>query len=449
MKIQNLRFKIKNCLLLCLALFTIHFSLFAQSDGSQQNVIGKAGTFAITNAKIVTVSGATIENGTIVIKDGKIAEFGVGIVAPKGAEIIDGKGLSVYPGMIDASTNLGLAEITLSADPTVDVAEIGDNNANAKAIVGLNPHSSHVNVTRVNGITSVLSMPTGGVIAGQSAVINLWGASQSDMSVVSLHSLVINFPRISTFQGFGGGPALDYNEAVKQRDRRLDDLKKTFADVKEYARIKDAMAKDATLAKSATNLRFEAMIPYIRGEKPVIFMAERERDIRAVAKFVEENKLKGIISGGQDAWKAADVLLKNNIAVVYTNIYELPVQEDDAYDYLFESPSKLQKAGVKFAISTGNNGAEVRDLPYHAGLASAYGLDKMEALKAVTLYPAQILGVSDKLGSIETGKVANIVVADGDMLEARTNIKYLFINGRLVPLTSRHTELFDRFKDRK
>jgi imidazolonepropionase-like amidohydrolase len=135
--------------------------------------------------------------------------------------------------------------------------------------------------------------------------------------------------------------------------------------------------------------------------------------------------------------------------VVYTNIYALPVQDDDAYDYLFESPSKMQKAGIKFAISTGDFGAEVRDLPYHAGLASAYGLSKEEALKAVTLYPAQILGVADKIGSIETGKIANIVVTDGDMLEARTNIKYLFINGRLLPLTSRHTELFERFKDRK
>ena len=424
-------------------------NLAAQSDGSQQNVIGKAGIFAITNAKIVTVSGATIESGTVVIKDGKIAEIGAGIVVPKGAEVIDGKGLSVYPGMIDANTTLGLAEITLSADPTVDVAELGDNNANAKAIVGINPNSSHVNVTRVNGITTVLSTPTGGTIAGQAAVINLWGSTQADMSIVPLHSLVINFPRIATFQGFGGGPQLDFNEAVRQRDRRLEDLKKAFADAKEYARIKEAAAKDSTLAKPSTNVRFESMIPYIRGEKPIVFNAERERDIRAVAKFVVEMKVKGIILGGQDAWKAADVLVKNDIPVVYSNIYELPVQDDDAYDYLFEAPSKMQKAGIKFAISTGNFGAEVRDLPYHAGLASAYGLDKVEALKSVTLYPAQILGVADKIGSLETGKIANIVVTDGDMLEARTNIKYLFINGRLIPLTSRHTELFDRFKDRK
>lgn len=441
-----------NYKLLILFLFTVHCSLFtvhAQSDGNQQNVIGKAGTFAITNAKIVTVSGATIENGTIIIKDGKIAAVGAGIAVPKGAETIDGKGLSVFPGMVDASTTLGLAEITLSADPTVDVSETGDSNPNAKAIVGINPHTSHVNVTRVNGITTVLSRPTGGIISGQAAVINLWGATQADMAIVPLHSLVINFPRVTTFGGFGGRPPMDFNEAVRLRDRRLEDLKKGFDEAKEYARVKDAEAKDSSLPKSSTDLKLQAMVPYVKGEKPILFTAERERDIRAVAKFVEENKLKGIIIGGQDAWKAADVLNKNNIAVVYTNIYSLPVQDDDDYDYLFEAPSKMQKAGIKFSISTGDFGGEVRDLPYHAGLASAYGLTKEEALKSVTLYPAQILGVADKIGSLEVGKVANIVVADGDMLEAKTNIKYLFINGRLLPLTSRHTELFDRFKDRK
>jgi imidazolonepropionase-like amidohydrolase len=437
---------------LFLLLFAAYCSLltsFAQSDASQQNLLGKAGTFAIKGAKIVTVSGETIENGTVVIKDGKILSVGATVAIPGDAQVIDGKGLSVFPGMIDAATTLGLVEIALSADPTVDVAESGDMNANAKAIVGINPHTSHVNVARVNGITTVLSSPTGGTISGQTAVVNLWGSTQAEMAIVPLHSLAINFPRISTFAGFGGGPQLDYNEAVKQRDKRLDDLKKVFRDAAEYARIKDAYEKDKTLFKPATNTKMEAMIPYIRGEKPIMFTAERERDIRGVAKFVEEMKVKGVIVGGQDAWKAADVLKKNNISVIFTNIYSLPVQDDDAFDYLFEAPSKMQKAGIKFCISTGNDGAEVRDLPYHAGLASAYGLSQADALKSVTINAAEILGVSDKIGSIEVGKLANIVIADGDMLEPRTNIKYLFINGRLLPLTSRHTELFERFKDRK
>jgi imidazolonepropionase-like amidohydrolase len=431
----------------CLAVFNVS----AQNDGSQQNLTGKPGTFAITNARIVTVSGAPIENGTIVIQNGKIAAVGANVTVPANAERIDGKGLSVFPGMIDAATNLGLAEISGGVPASVDVAETGTMNANAKAFTAVNPHSSHVNVTRVNGITTVLSMPVGGLISGQAAVINLNGSTQAEMGIVPTYGLVINFPRISTFGGFSGGSpqTVEFNEAVKRRDTQIEDLKKIFRDTENYVRAKEAYAKDKSLSYPATDLRFEAMIPYVRGERPILFTAERERDIRGIVKFVEDMRVKGVIVGGQEAWKVADGLKKNNIAVIYTNIYNLPVREDDPYDYLFEAPAKLQQAGVRFAVSTGNDGAEVRDLPYHAGLAGAYGLPKDEALKSVTLYPAQILGISDRLGSIETGKIANIVVADGDILEPRTNIKYLFINGRMLPLTSRHTELYESFKDRK
>ncbi len=428
-------------------------TVIAQSDGSQQNQTGKAGTFAIVNARIVTVSGAVIENGTVVVSNGKISAVGASVNVPGGAERIDAKGLSVYPGMIDAGTNLGLAEIGGGAPATIDVSETGDYNANAKAFLGINPHSSHVNVTRVNGITTVLSMPQGGIISGQAAVINLNGSTQNEMAVVPNFGLVINFPRITLggggFNPFAAPLPIDFGEAVKRRDQRIEDLKKMFRDAENYAKVQDAFAKDKNLPAPVTDLKMAALTPYVRGEKPIIFTAERERDIRSVAKFVGEMKIKAIIMGGQEAWKAADELKKNNIAVIYTNIYNLPVRDDDAYDYLFESPAKLQQAGVKFCISTGDGGAEVRDLPYHAGLASAYGLSKDDALKAVTLYPAQILGLDSQLGSIEQGKIANLVVTDGDILEPRTNVKYLFINGRLLPLASRHTELFDSFKDRK
>ncbi len=425
----------------------------AQNDGSQQNQTGRAGTFAIAGARIVTVSGAVIENGTVVIQNGKIAAVGTGVNVPAAAERIDGKGLTVFPGMIDAATNLGLTEIGQGVNASVDVTETGTMNANAKAIKGIHPHSAHVNITRVNGITTVMSRPTGGLISGQSAVINLNGSTQEDMAVIGEFGLVINFPRISG-GGFGGGfggggPALDFAELVRRRDNQLEEIKKMFVAVESYLRAREAYAKDKNLSYPAIDLKYEAMAPYIRGQKPVIFTAEREQDIRGVAKFVAEMKLKGIIIGGQEAWKAADELKRNNIAVIYTNIYSLPLREDDPYDYLFEAPSKMQSAGVKYCISTGDSGGEVRDLPYHAGLAGAFGLSKEDALKSVTLYPAEILGVADRMGSIDVGKVANIVVADGDILDARTNIKYVFINGRMLPLTSRHTELFDSFKDRR
>jgi imidazolonepropionase-like amidohydrolase len=456
LRITNYELRImKSALNLFLVVFLSGFitsTVFAQNDGSQQNQTGKAGTFAITNARIVTVSGAVIENGTIVISNGKIAAVGANVSVPTGAERIDGKGLSVFPGMIDAGTNLGLSEIGQGVPGSVDIAETGEMNSNAKAITGINPHSTNINVTRVNGITSVLSMPVGGIVSGQSAIINLNGSTQSEMAVVPNFGLVINFPRITTgggFNPFGTQQAVDFNEALKRRDQRIDDLKKIFRDAENYAKVKDADAKDKNLPTAATDLKMEALAPYVRGERPIIFTAERERDIRGVAKFAADMKIKAIIIGGQEAWKAADDLKKNNISVIYTNIYSLPVRDDDAYDYLFEAPAKMQQAGVKFCISTGDSGPEIRDLPYHAGLAGAFGLSKEDALKSVTLYPAQILGIADRLGSIEQGKIANIVVADGDILEPRTNIKYLFINGKMLPLTSRHTELFDSFKDRK
>ncbi len=236
---------------------------------------------------------------------------------------------------------------------------------------------------------------------------------------------------------------------VQRRDQAVEDLKKIFKNAENYLRARDAYAKDKTLPFVPTDQKLDAMAPYIHGEKPIIFTAERDRDIRGVVKFVTDMRVKGIIMGGQEAFKVADDLKKNNISVIYTNIYGLPVRDDDAYDFLFEAPSKMQAAGVKFCISTGNAGAEVRDLPYHAGLAGAFGLSPENALKSVTLNAAEILGVADKMGSLDVGKVANVVVADGNILEVRTNIKYMFINGRMIPLTSRHTELFDAFKDRK
>lgn len=456
LRISNYELRMKNFVVYAaLLLFTFHFSLFtvfAQSDGSEQNKTGRAGTFAITNARIVTVSGATISGGTLIIKDGKILAIGGNVTIPGDAEKIDGTGLSVYPGMIDAGTNLGLAEIEGGAPGTIDVAETGDMNANAKAITGINPHTSHVNVTRINGITTVLSLPIGGIVSGQAAVINLNGSTQGEMAIVPTFGLVINFPRLTTgggFNLFGNQPPVDFNEALKRRDQRIEELKKLFRDAENYTRTQEAYAKDNSLPAPATDLKMEALKDYVRGAKPIIFTAERERDIRSAAKFAGEMKIKAIILGGQEAWKAADELKKNNVPVIYTNIHSLPVRDDDSYDYLLEAPAKMAQAKIKFAISTGDNGAMVSELPFQAGLAAAFDLPKDDALKSVTLYPAQILGIADRLGSLDAGKIANIVITDGDLLEPRTHVKYVFINGRMLPLTSRHTELYDSFKDRK
>lgn len=430
-------------------------TLLAQQIGNpttQQGVLPPRGVFAIRNARIVTVSGPDIENGTVVIRDGKIEAVGATVNVPANAQTIDGRGLSVYPGMIDAGTNLGLVEVPQGASGTVDLSEVGDFNPNAKAIVAVNPHSAHIAVTRVEGVTNTVTAPTGGLISGQAALINLLGTAPKEMAVVPQAALVINYPRIAGGGGGGFGgpqqPQTNLSETLEANARQLEQIRKILRDAEAYGRAQDAYAKDKSLPRPDQNVVFDSLVPYVRGEQPVIFRAEREAEIRGAIRFAEEMKLKPIILGGNDAWKVASLLKEKNVPVILTGVFTLPVREDDAYDTLYENPAKLQQAGVLFAISTGDSGPEVRNLPQYAGMAAAYGLSKTDALKAVTLNPARIMNAADRLGSIEVGKMANLVVTDGDLLEIRTHIRYLFIDGRPVVLSSRHTELNDSFKDR-
>jgi imidazolonepropionase-like amidohydrolase len=448
----------KNRVLSVLSLILIAGGMsLAQQIGNptvQQGIAGRRGTFVIRNAHIVTVSGQDIENGSVVISDGKIAAVGTSVTIPAGATEIDAHGLSVYPGMIDVATAMGLVEVPQGAPGSVDTAEVGEYNPNAQAIVAVNAHSAHIGVTRVDGITSVVSMPQGGVISGQAALINLNGTSPREMAVVPSVALVINFPRVA--RGFGDREFSvetqanqNITEALNQVNQQIEQLRKLLKNAEAYGRAADAYARDSKLPRPDTNIQLAALVPFVRGERPIVFRANRESEIRGAIRFADEMKLKAIILGGEDSPKVATLLKEQNVPVILTGNYSLPLREDDFYDALYEAAAKLQSAGVRFCISTGNSGAGVRNLPQYAGMSAAFGLPKDEALKAVTLYPAQIMNVADRLGSIEVGKMANLVVADGDLLEVRTHVRYLFIDGVRVPLTSRHTELYDAFKDRK
>ena len=430
-------------------------SSFAQQIGNpttQDGVMPPRTTIAIRNARIVTVSGPDIERGTVVIRDGKIEAVGANVSVPAGAQTIDGNGLSVYPGMIDAGTNMGLVEVPQGANGTVDLSEVGELNPNAKAIIAVNPHSAHIAVTRVEGITNTLTAPTSGLISGQAALINLLGTAPKEMAVVPQVALVINYPRIGGggggFGGFQQQPA-NLAETLTANERQVDQIRKMLRDAEAYGRAQDAYAKDKSLPRPDRNIVLEPLVPYVRGEQPVIFRADREAEIRGALRFADEMKLKAIILGGNDAWKVASLLKDKNVPVILTGIFSLPSREDDTYDSLYENAAKLQQAGVRFCISTGDAGPEVRNLAQYAGMAAAFGLSKADAVKAVTLFPAQILNVADRLGSIEVGKMANLVVTDGDLLEIRSRIRYLLIDGRPVVLSSRHTELNDAFKNRK
>jgi imidazolonepropionase-like amidohydrolase len=219
-------------------------------------------------------------------------------------------------------------------------------------------------------------------------------------------------------------------------------------DADAYARAHDAYAKNTSLPRPARDVVLASLVPMLRGEVPVLFSADAAADIRAAVTFARDHKLKPIILGGREALAVAPLLKQHDVPVIVTSVLALPSGEDDAYDINYSLPAKLAAAGVRFAIATGDGGAETRDLPYVAGMASAFGLSKEAALRAVTMAPAQIFGVDRELGSIEVGKRANLVVTTGDLLEARTDTRALFIDGRPVPLSSKHTYLFEMFKDR-
>lgn len=417
---------------------------------------GPQGTYAITNAKIVPVSGPEIAKGTVVIQGAKITAVGASVAVPAGATVIDASGLTVYPGMLDAGTSLGLSEIGQGANATVDVAEVGSFNPNAQAFYAINPHSAHVGVTRVVGVTTVVSRPTGGILSGQAALVNLAGSTVPEMAVVPRVALVMELPR-SGFGGRRGGGGGDFaafaaagntQDVQRLRQRQLDSLRQVLKDAEAYGKSLDAYARDKSLPRPKRDVVLESLLPALKGEMPVMMVADRASDIRESVAFAEEMKLKPIIVGGRDAWMVAPFLKQHNVPVVMSAIMDLPTREDDSYDVNWSAPSKLVAAGVRIAITSGDGGSEVRNLPLVAGMASAHGLSKADALKAVTLWPAQVMGVADRLGSIEAGKVANLVVTDGDLLEARTQTRHLFIDGRPVPLDTKHTELYTDFKAR-
>ena len=413
---------------------------------------GPQGTFAIRGGRIVTVSGADIPNGTVVISGGKITAVGANVAVPTGAQIIDATGLMVYPGMIETGSSVGLSEIGQGVVATVDISEVGSFNPNAQAFYGIDPHSAHIGVARVAGITTVVSRPTGGIISGQAALMNLAGDTPPKMAVNPRIALVIELPR----SGFGGrgfaraaaaqqGSPVDANRV---RQLQMDSLRTMLRDAEAYGKAHAAYAKDKSIPRPAHDVVLESMLPALSGQMPVIFPADRANDIRDAVTFAEEMKLKPIIMGGQEAPAVAAFLKQHNVPVIVTAVLKLPSREDDPYDVNYSIPAKLAAAGVQFAISTGDKGSEIRTMPYQAGMAAANGLSKTDALKSVTLWPAQIFGVADKMGSIDVGKMANVVVTTGDILEAKTDTKYLFIDGRQVPLDTKHTQLNAQFKDR-
>jgi imidazolonepropionase-like amidohydrolase len=430
-----------------LLLLTLAASLGVSAQSVILNNPGKKGTFAIRNATIYPVTSAPIPNGTIVFTNGVITAVGANVNTPDGATVIDGSGLSVYPGMIDSGTNVGLIEID-SVPGTVDTTELGDMNPNAKAAVAINPHSNLIPVTRVNGVTTVLTVPEGGVISGQSALIQMAGWTPQEMVVKAPVGMHLRFPRLRS------APLVEVpqeeeaeKELRKSYTKQLDALRDLFRDAQAYGKAAAARSTDRNVRRFNRDVVLEALVPVVEGREPVIIEANLARDIRSAFAFVDEFKLKMILAGGVDVQQVMPELKRRNIPVLLGPILELPPREDDTYDLLYSNAAALHAAGVPFSIRT-DEAHNARNLPYHAATCAAFGLPKDEALKSVTIYPARIFGVADRLGSLEVGKIANVVVTDGDLLEIRTNVRRVFIGGEEMPMDSYHTLLYEKFRRR-
>jgi len=401
---------------------------------------------AIVNAHIVPVVGAEVPKGTIVIKGGKIAAIGADVAVPDGAEVVDAAGLRAYPGMIDGYSQLGLVEISGVA-ATVDSRETGRLNPQVRALEAVRYDSMHIPITRSNGITAAIVAPSGGVIAGVSCLLRLDGWTNREMAVEEAAAMMIELPGLRGARGFGGGGGRGAAPVRVDGPGILAELKGLFAAARAYEKRRDAALQDARLGLPEFDEMSESLLPLLKGAMPAMISVHSERDIKAAIQFVKDEGIRAVFYGVEQGFKAADELAKAGIPVVLGSLNDMPPVWEDGYDALFRNAGLMAKAGVKVAFSSSSSSA-AKDLPYHAAKAAAFGLDKAEALRAVTINPARIFGVDKVMGSLEAGKAANIVLADGDILEMRTNVTKVWIDGKETDLSNRYTELLDKFKKR-
>ncbi len=434
------------------ALTLCQFSAVAQTTTPAAPAAAPA-AYAIKGAKIYTLAGPAIDNGIVVIRDGKIAAVGADVAIPSDAQVIDATGMELYPGMFDPITQIGLVEIA-QVSATMDVSELGDFNPELVAATAVNPASAHIPVTRANGITEVIAVPGsagfdsqgGGTIPGQASAFNLAGWTMDDMQLQRSVAMILNWPSIQTrsfdFSTFSFKEK-SYEDAKKEYDKSVNELADWLTRARHYAQAKEK----GSPALFERDLKLEALVPVVEGKLPVLVIADDERDIKNAVEFCSKQNLKMILGSGAEAWKVTALLKDKKIPVILGPTERLPEQEDTPYDKPMTQPSELLAAGVPFAFASFGTSFS-RRLPNYAGTAVAYGLPHDEAMKAVTINAAQIFGLADKVGTIETGKLANLIVTNGDPLEIQTDVKYLFIKGQLTSTDNRHRDLYEQYRKR-
>ena len=397
----------------------------------------------IQGGTIHTISHGILENADILFVDGKITSVGHNLDIPAEAEIIDASGQHVFPGLISAGSTLGLQEIG-AVRATRDYAEVGAVNPNVRANVSYNPDSELIPITRSNGILLALSVPRSGLISGTSSLMMLDGWTWEDATLMHPVGLHLFWPSMNIPK-----PKPGKQKEKKDKDSRLKSIQKIddlIYEARAYAQLK------ATGSPSFKhNLRLEGMLPVITGDIPMFIHANEVRQIEAAVYWAERQSVKMVLVGGKDSWRVTQLLKDREIPVIYTQTHSTPMRRFEQYDQAFITPSQLYAAGVKFCISNSESPFQtphIRNLPYHAAKAASYGLSWKEALRSITLSTAEILGVEDQVGSLEASKDATFFIADGDILDIRTQVNMAFVQGRRVDLSDRHKTLYSKYRNK-
>lgn len=394
---------------------------------------------ALVGATIHPVNGPTIEDGVLVMQGGRIVTVGGKELLPTQAAVIDASGKHVYPGLIAPYTQLGLVEIG-AVRATLDTDEAGSLNPNALAHKAFNPDSELIRVTRSNGVLLAVTAPTGGRMPGCSSLMQLDGWTWEDMLVEPAIGLHLNWPRTKR---------LDHDEEEEDHDKPEPDEHQELEELFDQA---EAYAAEHRVDPNSNgfDLRLSSLGPVIRGKRPLIVAAEAQAEIEAAVAFCARRGLKMILHGGYDAPRCAQMLIANDVPVIVRGVYRLPRRRHEPYDHAYTLPARLHEAGVTFCLAGTRHGESwnARNLPYHAAVATGFGLPADEALKAITLNAARVLGVDDRLGSLEAGKQATLIITDGDPLETTSHVLRAFVQGREVDLSDRQKQLNERFGKR-
>ncbi|HEX6915625.1 MAG TPA: amidohydrolase family protein [Chitinophagaceae bacterium] len=393
---------------------------------------------ALTGGTVHVGNGQVIENGTIIFSNGKITEVGTNLNT-SGAKVIDCSGRHIYPGLISPVTDLGLNEIG-AVRASRDVTELGENNASVRSIVAYAADSRVINTLRSNGILLANVVPRGGIISGSSSVVQLDAWNWEDAVYRMDGGIHFRMPSLAPQRRFGNfqstlQPQVD---PVRAAFERIDRVRSFF---------REAQAYFAEPKHAQTNLKFEAVKGLFNKTANFYIHCELVKEIMVAVEFAREFGFNTVLVGGSDSWRVSDYLKQNNISVILNESHSLPVTADDDVDQPYKTPFQLQQAGVLFCISDQDDNTRGRNLMFNAGTAAAYGLTREQALQAITLNAAKILGIDAKTGSLEKGKDANIVISEGDILDMKTSkVTAAFIQGRTIDLTDKHKQLYERYK---